>query len=271
MVRNIWITVTYEGTAYSGFQRQNNRLTVQEVLEETLKKITGEKTTIYFVGRTDAGVHAWAQECTFYTESKIEGERFKFALNALLPRDIRVRFSKEMEEDFSVRRRNTGKTYVYLISEDRDKEVSPFLRRYVWPLGRSLDEEKMKKAAAVLEGTHDFTSFRGNNSVPADPVRLIHNIEVIREGSLLRIYVTGEGFLYHMVRNIAGCLADAGMGKLSPEDITRILEAKDRKQLGITAPAEGLCLLHVYFDKVTREEIEKAVYGNVIPWCAKAE
>jgi tRNA pseudouridine38-40 synthase len=263
-MRNIWFTVTYEGTDYGGFQRQDNRMTVQEMLENVLQQLTGTHTTVYFVARTDAGVHAWAQECTFYTESRIPAERFQFAMNAFLPDNIRVRQSCEKEEDFSVRRTNKGKTYVYLLSEK--KEVSPFLVRYVWRVGHAMDEKKMNEAAKVLIGRYDFTSFRGSNSVPSDPVRLIHDIRVIRTGSLLRIYVTGEGFLYHMVRNIAGCLADAGQGKLQPADIERILDARDRRQLGLTAPAEGLCLLHVYFEPITEESISRVIHEEINPW-----
>ena len=133
-MRNIWITVSYEGTNYAGFQRQPTRMTVQEMLENTLLQLTGKKTTIYFVARTDAGVHAYGQECTFYTESRIPGDRFVHAMNALLPRDIRVRQSREMDEDFSVRRRNFGKTYGYLLTESR--EASPFLVRTIWRTGK---------------------------------------------------------------------------------------------------------------------------------------
>ena len=264
MKRNIWITVSYEGTAYAGFQRQPVAMTVQKAIEEALLQITGVSTTLYFVARTDAGVHAWGQECTFYTESRVPGDKFKYALNAILPRDIRVRESREAAEDFSVRRMNYGKTYAYNIWQDRD--ISPFMRRYAWVLGRELNVEKMRAAAAVLVGRHDFTSFRGNNSVPSDPVRNLMDIRVEPEGRLIRIYVTGEGFLYHMVRNISGALADAGQGKLSPEDLVNILKARDRRKLGVTAPAEGLCLLQVYFEPITGESIDKTVEESVMPW-----
>lgn len=170
-MRNIRITLAYEGTAYSGFQRQENSITVQEILETALQKLTGTKTTLYFVARTDAGVHAYGQECTFYTESSIPGDRFIFALNILLPPDIRVTESREVPYDFSVRRNNYGKTYGYLLTEEKD--CPPFFKRYTWQTGRKLDISKMEKAAEVLSGTHDFTSFRGNNSVPASPVRTI--------------------------------------------------------------------------------------------------
>ena len=264
-MKNIWITLSYEGTAYGGFQRQENCMTVQEMVENCLLKLTGVKTTLYFVARTDAGVHAYGQECTFYTESTIPGDRFLYAMNACLPYDIRVTASREVDMDFSVRRRNYGKTYGYLLSENR--EASPFLKRYVWRTGKKMDISLMEKAAAVLTGRHDFTSFRGNNSVPSDPVRSINEIRIHKDGPLYRIYVTGEGFLYHMVRNIAGALADAGTGALTSGDIENIFLAKDRKKLGMTAPAEGLCLLRVYFFPITGEAVDETLSMPFYPWC----
>ena len=169
-----------------------------------------------------------------------------------------------MPYDFSVRRNNYGKTYGYLLTEEKD--CPPFFKRYTWQTGRKLDISKMEKAAEVLSGTHDFTSFRGNNSVPASPVRTIHDIRIIKKHHFFHIFVTGEGFLYHMVRNIAGALADAGTGKLTPKDLREILEAKDRKFLGAAAPAHGLCLLKVYFTPVTKELTEKTICGSYAPW-----
>lgn len=265
IMKNIWITLSYEGTNYAGFQRQENRLTVQEVVENCLLELTGTKTTLYFVARTDAGVHACGQECTFYTESTIPGDRFIYAMNARLPYDIRVTQSHEVDMEFSVRRSNYGKTYGYLLTEER--EAPPFLKRYIWRTGKKLDLEKMEKVARVLEGSHDFTSFRGNNSVPSDPVRKIYEIRILKDGPYYRIYVTGEGFLYHMVRNIAGALVDAGIGVLTPEDVLSILDAKDRRKLGITAPAEGLALLKVYFAPITKEDIDKIISEPLFPWC----
>lgn len=263
-MRNIWLTISYDGSSFAGFQRQENGLAVQEVIEQVLLRLTGKKTTLYFVARTDAGVHAWAQECTFYTDSSIPGDRFQFAMNAYLPLSVRVRKSQEMPEDFSVRRKNTGKTYGYLLSTSR--EAPPFLRRYMWACGKKPDLSKMRKAADVLMGTHDFTSFRGNNSVPSDPRRTIHDITILEDGDLIRLYVTGDGFLYHMVRNIAGALLDAGLGKKTPEDLRRILEAKDRRLLGMTAPAAGLSLLKVYFEPITRERIGETLKEPLWPW-----
>ncbi len=240
-------------------------MTVQEMIENAILSVTKEKSTLYFVARTDAGVHAYGQECTFYTESTIPGDRFVFALNAFLPKDIRVLRSSEMEEDFSVRRRNYGKTYGYILSESR--EASPFMKRYIWATGKKLDLAKMEEAARVIEGTHDFTSFRGNNSVPSDPVRKVNEVRIVKQGDTYRIYVTGEGFLYHMVRNIAGALVDAGTGALTAADISRIIEMKDRKQLGMTAPAEGLALLKVYFEPITKEKIDETLRLPLYPWC----
>lgn len=264
-MKNIWITLSYDGTIYGGFQRQENRMTVQEMVENCIMELTGKKTTLYFVAHTDAGVHAYGQECTFYTDSTIPGDRFIYAMNARLPYTIRVTASREMDMDFSVRRRNFGKTYGYLLSEER--EASPFLKPYVWRTGKKLDLSRMETAARILEGTHDFTSFRGNNSVPSDPVRKIYEIRILRDGPFFRIYVTGEGFLYHMVRNIAGALVDAGTGALTPEDIRRILAARDRRQLGMTAPAEGLCLLRVYFRPIMKEDVDETLRMPLYPWC----
>ncbi len=263
-MRNIWITVSYEGSTYGGFQRQENNITVQEILESAIEELTHEKSTVYFVARTDTGVHAYGQECTFYTASSIPSDRFIYALNTVLPSTIRITRSQEVAEDFSVRRRNYGKTYGYLLTESR--EASPFLKRYLWRTGKKLDVSRMEAAARILQGTHDFTAFRGNNSVPSDPVRKLNDIRIIRKHGLYHIFVTGEGFLYHMVRNIAGALVDAGTGGLSPQRIGEILDAKDRKLLGITAPAEGLCLLKVYFRPITDEMIDETIHGHYFPW-----
>ena len=139
--------------------------------------------------------------------------------------------------------------------------------RYVWRTGKKLELQEMHEIAGLLIGKHDFTSFRGNNSVPSDPVRNLYDITIKKEGPLYRIYVTGEGFLYHMVRNIAGALVDAGTGDMTKERLLSILASRDRRKLGMTAPAEGLCLLKVYFQPITKEEIEKTMELPLYPWC----
>ncbi len=264
MPRNIQITLAYDGYAYAGFQRQANGLAVQEVVEQALERIHGARTTLYFVARTDAGVHAWAQECTFYTDGTIPAAKYKSALNALLPPTVRVRRAVERPEDYSVRRTNTGKTYVYQIL--RGEADQPFLYRTSWQVYAALDVAAMRSACDVLAGTHDFTSYRGSNSVPADPVRTLYDVRIATVGRLLRIYVTGDGFLYHMVRNIAGALVDVGRGRKTAADLVRIRAAKDRRLLGMTAPAAGLCLLHTYFDAVTPAAIADVLRTPVPLW-----
>lgn len=266
-MKNIHITIAYDGSAFVGFQRQANGLAVQEVIENALARILGTPTTLYFVARTDSGVHAWAQECTFFSAKDIPGERFRNALNALLPPSIRVRASREVPMDYSVRRANTGKTYIYQIQ--RGKEDHPFLYRYVWRPGYALDLEKMIEAADVLVGTHDFTAFRGNNSVPADPVRTIYNIHIWEREDIIRVAVTGDGFLYHMVRNIAGALVDVGRGRKTTAELQEILLGKDRCRLGMTAPAPGLCLLHVYFEPIMESSIQQVLARRVAIWNEK--
>lgn len=263
-LRNVHLTLCYDGAPFVGFQRQANGLAVQEVIEQALERILGVPTTLYFVARTDSGVHAWAQECTFYTTGRIPAERFVQALNALLPPAIRIRRAREVAEDFSVRRTNTGKTYVYQVL--RGHEDNPFLRRYVWRPGYTLDLAAMREAAQVFIGTHDFTSLRGNNSVPADPVRTVYDVRLVECAELLRIYVTGDGFLYKMVRNIAGALVDAGRGHTTAAALRQVLAAKDRRQLGRTAPGSGLCLLHVYFSPLSEAVQREALAENVPCW-----
>lgn len=264
-MRHIWITLAYDGTRYAGFQRQENKMTVQEMAEEAILSLTGVRSTLYFVARTDAGVHAFAQECTFYTDSSIPAERFYKALNTRLPPDIRVTRSCERDMDFSVRRTNFGKTYGYLMTEER--ETTPFLYPYVWRVGHTLSTPSMEEAARYLIGTHDFTSFRGNNSVPSSPIRRVHDIRIEREGSLVRLFVTGDGFLYHMVRNIAGTLAACGSGELDPKEIPGIFERQDRRFLpAVTAPAKGLALLSVYFSPIDRKAIDAALARPLFPW-----
>lgn len=263
-MRNIWITLSYDGTRYGGFQRQKNTLSIQEVVENALEKLTGQKTTLYFVARTDAGVHAYGQECTFYTESAIPADRFIYALNTLLPKDIRVVQSRQMPQTFSVRKGNYGKTYAYLLGETH--EAPPFLEKYLWAAGYPLDLSKMEKGARLLEGTHDFTTFRGQNAVPASPIHHLHRIDLRRSQKGIHIFVTGEGFLYHMVRNIAGLLFDIGRGKRNPEDIPLLFDGKDRRLIGVTAPAKGLSLLKVYFRPITDEAIDDTLKGSYAPW-----
>ena len=164
---------------------------------------------------------------------------------------------------------NGRRDFQIILHGTRDIKIQLPVNRVTKPYDHQLlarKIEQMKKGASLLEGTHDFTSFRGQNSVPSSPIRHIHRIDLKKSDKGIHLFVTGEGFLYHMVRNMAGALADIGRGKLSLEDIPDILQAKDRKRLGVTAPAKGLCLLKVYFQPITNNEIDNTLQGNYFPW-----
>ena len=237
--------VEYDGTNYAGWQRQANALAVQQVLEETLERLTGERTVLHGASRTDAGVHALGQSVHFDTDSRIPGEKFSYALNALLPHDIRVSFSEDAAGDFHARFSTKGKRYRYLFW---DAPHAGALNRNthahsIYPL----DVEKMQAEANALIGTHDFAAFAASGSVVKDTVRTIWKAEVTRDGHEVKLIVEGSGFLYNMVRIIAGTLRDVGSGKLAPGALKRAIETGDRLDLGVTAPAHGLTLMKVFY------------------------
>ena len=239
------MTVEYDGTNYAGWQRQANALAVQQVIEETLKKLTGEVIVIHGASRTDAGVHALGQSVHFDTESRIPGEKFSYALNALLPHDIRIRASGDAPEGFHARFSTRGKRYRYLFY---DAPHAGALNRNthahsIYPLNDAL----MAREAQALIGTHDFAAFAASGSVVRDTVRTIWRADVDRDGNDVRLIVEGSGFLYNMVRIIAGTLRDIGSGKLSPGALARAIETGDRLDLGVTAPAHGLTLMEVFY------------------------
>ena len=239
------MTVEYDGTNYAGWQRQANALAVQQVIEETLKKLTGEGIVIHGASRTDAGVHALGQSVHFDTESRIPGEKFSYALNALLPHDIRIRASGDAPEGFHARFSTKGKRYRYLFY---DAPHAGALNRNthahsIYPLNDAL----MAREAQALIGTHDFAAFAASGSVVRDTVRTIWRADVDRDGNDVRLIVEGSGFLYNMVRIIAGTLRDIGSGKLAPGALARAIETGDRLDLGVTAPAHGLTLMEVFY------------------------
>lgn len=244
-MRNILLTVMYDGTAYFGWQLQPDKPTIAREIMVAMEKIIGEAHTLYVSGRTDAGVHALMQTANFYTESKISAEKLVTALNAKLPRDIVVVSAKDVSLDFNARGSAKGKTYTYLIYNAR--QLSPFYADRAWHIRHELNIEAMKNAARVLEGTHDFKSFMAAGSIVTNTVRTIYAIDVSKEGPLVKFRVSGNGFLYNMVRIIAGTLMYAGSGKLSADDVKAILEARDRTQGAKTAPPEGLYLTEVRY------------------------
>ena len=245
-MRRIHLIVEYDGTAYAGWQRQANAMTVQEKLERAILKLTGEKLCVSGASRTDAGVHALGQSAHFDTESRIPADKFSFALNTLLPPDIRVTRSEEVPLEFHARFSTKGKRYRYLFHAA--PHAGALTRNTHAHVIYPLDAERMQAEAQDLVGTHDFAAFAASGSVVKDTVRTIYRAEVTREGSEIRLVVEGSGFLYNMVRIIAGTLIGVGSGKLEPGAFKRAIASGDRLDLGITAPAHGLTLMEVFYD-----------------------
>ena len=246
-MRNIKLIIEYDGTNYCGWQVQENGPTIQGSVEKALLAVTGENITINGSGRTDAGVHARGQTANFMTESTIPGEKFAYALNNKLPRDIVIRQSSEVPLDFHARFSATGKKYIYLIYNS--KFPSALLRNYAYHVNycERLDIGRIEKAAEAFIGTYDFAGFMAAGSKVKDTVRTIYELSIERDSDLLRFNFKGNGFLYNMVRIITGTLLYAGIGKIDPYEIKDIIESRDRERAGITAPASGLYLEEVYY------------------------
>lgn len=246
MTRNIKIILEYDGTRYHGWQRQANGLTVQEVIEEGISKITEEDIRVVGSGRTDAGVHAMNQVANFRTNSNIKETGLFRGINSLLPWDIVVKELAEVDASFHARYDAKSKIYMYQIY--RGAVRSALYRDYAWFIHDTLDTEKMKEAAKLLLGTFDFSSFCAANCGIKNHVRTVKSVYLVldRRG-MVKFCIEADGFLKYMVRNIVGTLADVGRGKLSGAEFMRIVEAKDRKQAGQTAPAHGLFLQEVKY------------------------
>lgn len=237
--------VEYDGSSYHGWQRQPNALTIQQVLEETIGRVTGEDVRIIASGRTDAGVHSLGQVASFVTRSRLTAEEFSRALNSLMPRDIRILSSSEVAWDFHPQFCARGKTYLYIILNRPCP--SAVLTNRCWHIARKLDIEEMGYAANMLEGRHDFSSFRSSSCNAKNPVRTLYRLDMQIKGNLLEFWFEGDGFLKNMVRNIMGTLVDIGIGKYDHERIAEILEARDRKLAGRCAPPWGLYLVSVRY------------------------
>ncbi len=235
------LVVEYEGTNYSGWQIQPNGLTIEQVLNETLSSLLGEEITVTGASRTDAGVHSLGNVAVFETHTKMPAEKISFALNQRLPEDIVVQESCQVPEDFHPRFSKSRKTYEYRILNCRFRQ--PLERRTSYFYHYPLDVSAMQKAAAYLVGEHDFTSFASVHAQTNTYVRTIYALDVVREGDMIRIRVQGNGFLYNMVRIIAGTLIQVGAGIKKPEDMESILAGKDRELAGPTAPAHGLTMI----------------------------
>nr|WP_300002821.1 tRNA pseudouridine(38-40) synthase TruA [Tissierella sp.] len=246
-MRNIKLTIEYEGTKYSGFQSQNDVLGIQEVLELAIKKVCREDIKVIGSGRTDKGVHAIAQVCNFFTETDIPAGNFTLAINTNLPDDIKVKLSQEADLDFHSRFSAKGKRYRYRIYNSKIER--PIYRNFSYHVKKPLDIEAMKSAIPYFIGTHDFKSFMGPKVKVKDTIRTIHLIELEENGDFLEFVIEGNNFLRHMVRIIVGTFIYVGIGKIKIEDIPKIINGKNRLLAGVTANPEGLFLEKVYYEK----------------------
>ena len=250
-MRNLKLILSYDGAEFFGWQVQPNACTVQGTLASAIGRITGEKVLPQGSGRTDAGVHALAQVVTFVTESSVPTQNFLKALNDVLPASVRVMAVAEMPAGFHARHSARAKTYRYRIY--REAICPPFLARYVWHYPYPLDEEAMMRAAGLVNGEKDFTSFaavdpeRGREGEPVSNVRTIFSSSWERVADEWIYTVRGSGFLHHMVRNLVGTFILVGKGTLQVDDITKIVDARSRSEAGATAPACGLYLVNVEY------------------------
>ena len=245
-MKRIRLLVSYDGTDYCGWQIQPNGITIEEVLNKKLKKLTGEDIHVIGASRTDSGVHALGNVAVFDTDSPIPPERMAYALNQKLPADIVIVKSEEVPPDWHPRyQEQISKTYEYHIYNAQIPD--PLKRRYSTFVSFPLDVGKMQDGAAYLEGEHDFASFCNIRTNAENTVRRIDRIEIEKEDRDITIRVTGNGFLYNMVRIIAGTLIRVGRGFYTPEKVKEILDAKERTEAGVTAPPEGLTLVKIEY------------------------
>lgn len=245
-MKRMKLTIAYDGTNYSGWQIQPGVVTVEGVLTEALQKLLKEPVVLIGASRTDAGVHALGNVAVFDTEHPIPPEKVSYAVNAYLPEDIRVTESCLVREDFHPRYDCHDKCYEYHITYG--EFAIPTNRLYAYHLRKKPDVARMNEAAVHFEGSHDFTSFCSVGTPVQDKVRVIHSLRVTEQGDTVVIRVIGNGFLYNMVRIIAGTLIQVGRGEKNPGDIPAIIDACDRQKAGPTAPARGLRLCYIRYE-----------------------
>ena len=244
-MKNIKLIIEYEGTAYGGWQSQTNAPTVQDAVRAAILAVTHEPATLYGAGRTDSGVHALGQVANFATRAAIVPERFSVALNTHLPEDIRVLDSREVSDRFHAQFSACGKHYRYTICTGR--QGTALLRRTSFHVPAALDVAAMERAAACFVGTHDFSAFQSAGGRVRNTVRTVTMSRLTREGNFLFFDVEADGFLYNMVRIMVGTLLKCGRGRLDPAALPAVLAGGTRDQTGPTAPAQGLCLIEVFY------------------------
>lgn len=245
-MRNIKLTIEYDGKDFNGWQKQPNKLNIQGTIEQTIKSITGEDVELNASGRTDAGVHALGQVANFKTNSKIPIEKFAIALNSRLKKSIVIKKAEEVDERFHSRLNCKKKTYRYIINNS--SEGSAIYRNLETHIPQKLDVEKMKKAIKYFEGEHDFKAFKASGTSSKNSVRTIYETKLYEQGERIYIELTGNGFLYNMVRIITGTLVEVGLGKISPDQIPEIIKIGKRENAGKTLPPQGLYLLKVMYE-----------------------
>ena len=244
-MRNIKLIIEYDGTKFNGWQKQPNKPNIQGEIENAIEIITHEKCDLIASGRTDAGVNALGQVANFKTNSDIDIEKLPYALNSQLKKSIVIKSAEEVEERFHSRYSVHSKTYRYTINNSKQGTAIYRDMEYHFPL--ELDENKMNQAIQYFIGEHDFKAFKASGTSSKSSVRTIYDAKVWRENDRILIELTGNGFLYNMVRIISGTLVDVGIGKIEPNDVKQIIESKDRSQAGKTLPAKGLCLIRVNY------------------------
>ena len=247
-MRNIRLTIEYDGKDFNGWQKQPNKLNIQGEIERAIELITGEENIdLIASGRTDAGVHALGQVANFKTNNmSIPIEKFALAINTKLKRSVRIKKAEEVDERFHSRYTCKRKTYRYVINNSVCG--SSIYRNLEYHMPIKLDVDKMKKAIKYFEGEHDFKAFKSSGTSSKSSVRTIYKAELKQDGDRIIIELTGNGFLYNMVRIISGTLVDVGLGKIAPDSIPEIIEKKDRTKAGKTLPPQGLFLLKVEYE-----------------------
>lgn len=245
-MRNIKLTIEYDGKCYNGWQKQTNKLNIQGEIEKAIYNITKEEVDLIGSGRTDAGVHALGQVANFKTNSEISIEKLPLAINSQLKNSIVIKEAEEVDERFHSRYNAKHKTYRYIINNSKCGTAIYRNLEYSYPF--KLDVEKMKQASKYFEGEHDFKAFKSSGTSSKNSVRTIYKAIVKQDGEKIIIELTGNGFLYNMVRIISGTLLDVGLGKIKPEEIPEIIESKDRQRAGKTLPPYGLYLVEVKYN-----------------------
>ena len=245
-MRNIKLTIEYDGKDFNGWQKQPNKLNIQGTIEQAIERITGEEIKLDASGRTDAGVHSLGQVANFKTNSNLPIEKFPIAINANLKKSIRIISAEEVDERFHSRLTCKQKTYRYIINNSL--HGTAIYRDLEYHVPQKLDIDKMKEAAKYFEGEHDFKAFKASGTSSKSSVRKIYKAQIYKDGERIYIELTGNGFLYNMVRIISGTLVDVGMGKTLPEDISKIILEGKREKAGKTLPAHGLYLVRVEYE-----------------------